>query len=687
MSRIRRLLFAFIGCITLTQPVWAIQQPWNMPYPDKEATANILYSGFSQTPKHFDPARSYSEDEYGFIMQIYEPPLQYRLQTEPYELEPLTAAKMPTIEYVDAQLQETSDTSKVVYTIYTIDIQPGIYYQPHPALTGKRELIADDYVYQIKRLAHPALSSPILGLMGNYIVGLDDFSKTLNHQYESQNKAFLNLNQFELKGATVLSRYQYQMMIKGKEPHFIYWLAMPFFAPVPPEADVYYAQDHRAEQNISLDTGPIGTGPYYLSVFHPQRDIQLKRNPNFHEEYFPGKPHTEEYRLPFIDEIHFSLEKESIPLWIKFLQGYYDFSGISSDNFDQVVQFSDVGLMGLSEDFEQKGLYLTETTPPGIFYIGFNMIDDVVGGDTMEQRALRQAIALAIDIEEYILIFLNGRGLPAQSPIPPGLFGYDDGETGINPVVYQWENNHAERRSISEAKVLLAKAGYPNGRDKKTGMPLTLHFDTVSSGGGDDKAFYTWLTEQFEKLDITLDVRATDYNRFQDKMSKGNTQIYFWGWNADYPDPENFFLCLYGPNSMIKSNGENTSNYNNPQFNELYLKMRSMDSTPERLKVIQSMNHLLQQDTPWVFGFYPKDLTLSQQWNNVLPVNAMINNGLKYRAIDPVLRAKLRTQWNQPILSPLWWVLLLTIISLLPAGVTYWHKQHKPAKRSSSSPL
>ena len=302
------------------------------------------------------------------------------------------------------------------------------------------------------------------------------------------------------------------------------------------------------------------------------------------------------------------------------------------------------------------------------------MIDDVVGGDTMEQRALRQAIALAIDIEEYILIFLNGRGLPAQSPIPPGLFGYDDGETGINPVVYQWENNHAERRSISEAKVLLAKAGYPNGRDKKTGMPLTLHFDTVSSGGGDDKAFYTWLTEQFEKLDITLDVRATDYNRFQDKMSKGNTQIYFWGWNADYPDPENFFLCLYGPNSMIKSNGENTSNYNNPQFNELYLKMRSMDSTPERLKVIQSMNHLLQQDTPWVFGFYPKDLTLSQQWNNVLPVNAMINNGLKYRAIDPVLRAKLRTQWNQPILSPLWWVLLLTIISLLPAGVTYWHK-------------
>ena len=47
----------------------------NDPYPVSERGANILYSAFTERPKHLDPAQSYSEDEAVFTGQIYEPSL------------------------------------------------------------------------------------------------------------------------------------------------------------------------------------------------------------------------------------------------------------------------------------------------------------------------------------------------------------------------------------------------------------------------------------------------------------------------------------------------------------------------------------------------------------------------------------------------------------------------------------
>ena len=62
--------------------------PWNDPYPAGQAKANVAYSAFAERPKHLDPARSYSENEYAFIAQVYEPPLQYHLLLRPYQLGP-----------------------------------------------------------------------------------------------------------------------------------------------------------------------------------------------------------------------------------------------------------------------------------------------------------------------------------------------------------------------------------------------------------------------------------------------------------------------------------------------------------------------------------------------------------------------------------------------------------------------
>ncbi len=221
---------------------------------------------------------------------------------------------------------------------------------------------------------------------------------------------------------------------------------MPFFAPMAWEADSFYAQQGLIDKNITLDWYPVGTGPYLLAENNPNRRMILERNPLFHDAAYPleGEPGDKEKgllndagkKLPFIDRVVYILEKESIPYWSKFLQGYYDASGVSSDSFDQAIEFSGEGEVGLTPAMMDKGIQLQTAVTTSIYYMGFNMLDPVVGGSTERARKLRQAIGIAVDFEEYISIFLNGRGVASQGILPPGIFGNEEGSEGINNYKY-----------------------------------------------------------------------------------------------------------------------------------------------------------------------------------------------------------------------------------------------------------
>jgi ABC-type transport system substrate-binding protein len=274
------------------------------------------------------------------------------------------------------------------------------------------------------------------------------------------------------------------------------------------------------------------------------------------------------------------------------------------------------------------------------------MLDSTVGGSSEAARKLRLAISIAVDYEEYISIFMNGRGVPAQGILPEGIYGYADGEAGVNLDVYDWAGK-PQRKNIAVAQKLLTEAGYENGIDPKTKEPLILYFDTTAVST-DDRPRMNWYRKQFEKLGVKLIVRATDYNRFQEKLRTGNAQLFFFGWNADYPDPENFFFLLYGAHSKVKFSGENSSNYENAEFDRLFEQMRSMDNSPERYEIIQKMQRILQHDAPWVFGFHPKNFALYHQWFHNLKPNLMANNNLKYLHLDMKKREELREKWNRP---------------------------------------
>jgi ABC-type transport system substrate-binding protein len=674
---------------------------WNDPYPAAERGKNILYSVFSDRPKHLDPAQSYASDEATFTRQVYEPPLQYHYLKRPYELMPLTAVAIPQPRAVEK--------NGVTTIVYDIRIKPGIRFQPHPAFIGEnlnlkrekieqlkspyqlplgtRELTADDYIYQIKRLAHPQLHSPIFGLMSEYIVGLKEYAARL--KAAAKPGEWLDLRAHGLDGVSRVDRYTYRVTLKGPYPQFVYWLAMPFFAPMPWEAERFFHQPGMAEKNFTLDWWPVGTGPFMLSENDPNARMVLARNPNFRGEPYPseGEPGDAARGLladagktmPFLDKAVYTREKEAIPLWNKFLQGYYDLSGIGSDTFDQAVRITTEGEAGLSPEMEARGIRLDTTIAPTVYYLGANWLDPVVGGNSERARKLRQALAIAVDWEEYLSIFANGRGVPSHSPLAPGIFGYREGRDSINPVTHEWKDGKAQRRPIEAAKKLLAAAGYPDGRDAKTGQPLVLYLDSTSRGPG-DKAVMDWWRKQFARISVQFEPRQTDWNRFQEKLRKGSTQLFIVGWSADYPDPENFMFLLHGPQSRAKNQGENAANYANPEFDSLFEKMRNMPNGAERQRIIDRMNEIFRHDAPWIGGFHPKNFALFHSWLGNAKVNEISDNKLKYLKVDAASREALRREWNRPVVWPLLILFFLFLVAIVPAIRTYRRRERMAAR-------
>ncbi|WP_237269527.1 ABC transporter substrate-binding protein [Pseudothauera hydrothermalis] len=698
---------------------------WNDPYPAAERGQNVLYSAFTERPKHLDPVQSYSEDEAVFLYQIVEPPLEYHYLKRPYELRP-GSAQLPVIRRFDAAgqlLADDADAALVASTVFEISVRPGIFYQPHPAFarrpdgspryldltpadldgvrsltdfayTDTRELVAADFVHQIKRLAHPRLHSPIFELMAQYLPGLKSLHAQLV-EAARQDAGWLDLTRFDLPGVEVIDLYTFRITLQGSYPQFIYWLTMPFFSPVPPEVDRFFGQPGMAERNLTLDWWPVGTGPYMLVENNPNARMVLARNPHYHGDTYPceGEPADVEAglladcgkRLPFIDRVVFTREREGIPYWNKFLQGYYDASGVSSDNFDQAVSLTSQGEVTLSDSMRARGIELVTSVSPSIFYLGFNMLDPLVGGDGTPEgneraRKLRQAISIALDMEEFVSIFLNGRGVPAMHPIPPGIFGAREGEAGINPVVYEWRDGAPQRRSKALARALLAEAGWPNGRNPQTGQALILHLDTTPGGLG-DKARSDWLAKQFRELGVQFVVRATDWNRYQEKIRTGNLQLFFMGWNADYPDPENLLFLLHGAQGKVKYGGQNAANYQNAEYDALFERMKAMPDGPARQAIIDRMVAIVQHDAPWIFGFHPKSYALQHGWlYNRKPGN-IVRGTLKYQRIDPAKREAARAAWNRPVLWPLALMALLLAALLAPA-VVHWRRR----ERATASP-
>ena len=373
-----------------------------------------------------------------------------------------------------------------------------------------------------------------------------------------------------------------------------------------------------AEKNLTLDWYPVGTGPFMLVENNPNSRMVLARNPNFRGETYPrGRSRDARpacWRTAASTALHrarpSSRAKEAIPTGTSSLQGWYDASGISSGQLRPGGADQCRRRCQLTDEMQQKGHPSVTSVRSSTFYMGFNMLDAVVGGDAEESCG--RPVSIALDQEEFISIFMNGRGIP-PGPAAARHLRPCRRQGGINRVVTNGATacraGAASRRSKPARRSRLA-----HGRNAKSGEPLVLNLDTTGGGVG-DKARLDWLTRQFAQIDIQLVVRSTDFNRFQEKIRKGAVQ--FTTTSAGTPTTRTRELHMFLLERCGRKSGEGRRerlNFRNAEFDRLFAEMKNMENSPQRLAIINRMNRILHDDAPWVHGFHPKTYALAHAW-------------------------------------------------------------------------
>jgi oligopeptide transport system substrate-binding protein len=650
----------------------------NNPYPNEDADKKILYTTFREAPRTLDPAVAYTTSAHAITGAVYDTLLEYHYLKRPYALIPALAASLP----------ETRPGAEGV-THYRFALRPGVLYQEDPSFSlggeGRttREVSTADIAFQLMRLADPAVNSPVVEPFSN-VIGFAQFGERLQTRREADPE-FAALPAHEqyaevgpIEGVVVDPPLGLEVRVSSDYPQILYWFAMPFTTPMPWEAVQFYDGE---EGRPRLADHPVGAGPYVLAEYDKQARYVLDVNPNWygvrHPEWkapaatypsegepgdaaaghldpaYVGRP------LPFIERLEARREKEAIPYFNKFLQGYYDAAGVIRESFDKVVHEG-----GLSQEMAEMGISLEKSVQPTVFYIGFNMDDDVVGMRPGERgRKLRQAMSLVVDTEEYNRLFSNGRGVPAQSPLPPGIFGYEP----------QYENPYRQV-DLARARELMVAAGFPDGIDAETGKPLALTFDTPDTSA-QGRLRFEFFTQAWRQLGIDVAIAATNYNKFQEKVRNGAYQIFMWGWVADYPDPENFLFLLRSEMARSVSGGPNTANFRHSRYDALYLEMKSTPNGAERMALIREMVDILEHERPWIELNHAEDYALFHGWlENVKPFG-MSFPMTKYRDLDADERATLREQWNQPVLWPLYASAVLFVAIVAPGFVTFMRER------------
>lgn len=536
----------------------------------------MVYTGVAERMRGFDPVKAGDVASSMAIARIYEGLLQYSYLKRPYQVEPCLAESLPEISKDGLE--------------YTFKIKKGILFQDDICFPGGkgRELVAEDFVYSIKRVADIKNQSTGYWAFNDRIVGLDEFRAASASETPTDYS-------MPVEGLVALDRYTLRIKLKRPYPQLLWILTMTYAFAVPKEAVELY----KAE----FVNHPVGTGPYKLVKWKRNYKIEYVRNPQWNRdkryEPYPSEG-SEEDRinglltdagcpLPIIDRIVQYVIGDSSTMWFMFLRGQLASSSISRDNWDAVVNADRT----LSKTLAEKGIKMYAVPTMDTYYIGFNMDDPVVG----KNKKLRQAMTMAFNSEQYVK-FYNYRVIRAKGPIPPGIAGYDEKES---PYAF----------NLEKAKIFLAEAGYPEGKDPKTGRRLKLKLDVGNANDAEVRASVELFTDFMEKIGIVIEPVYNNWPAFLDRLERRQVQLYRLGWVADYPDAENFLQLFYGPNS---SPGPNHSNYVNKEFDELYEKVRTMNDSPERTALYKRMADIVIEDCPWIFEQHPLSYSLHHGW-------------------------------------------------------------------------
>jgi ABC-type transport system substrate-binding protein len=527
----------------------------------------IFRYAFEVAETSFDPHRI--NDAYSNILNqgIFEAPLTYDYLARPLKLKPQTVAAMPEV---------SADG-----TVYTLRVRPGIYFADDPAFKGaRRELVAQDYVYSMKRLLDPSVRASQATEVVPYVVGASEAVARALAQGRFDYDA-------PVEGLKALDRYTFQVRLKQPLHVFIYNFADC-------RASCAVAREVAERYGEDLGAHPVGTGPWRLAFWKRTSKMAFERNPAFREEYFdaapePGDRRGEEIlarfkgrRIPMIDRVEISIIEETQPRWLSFLNEEMDFMFLVPEEFSYQAFPNN----RIAPNLARRGIGMEQVPALDLTYNFFNMEDPVVGGYTADKVALRRAISLSYKTQDEIAIIRKGQAIAAQTPYSPGVAGYDpDFRTS------------AGEYDIAKAKALLDMFGYVDRdgdgyRDLPDGRPLIVQFSSTPTAR--DQQFDELWKRSFDDIGVRMVVVKGKWPDLLKAARAGKIQFWQLGGSASSPDADTWLTSLYSPNRE-----GNLARFRLPEYDRLYEKARIMPDSPARTRVYQEMAKLVIAYAPW----------------------------------------------------------------------------------------
>ncbi len=572
--------------------------------PAAAAPLKVLRLAAQQAENSFDPARESEEASLQYCENIFDSMLGYDYLARPVKLVPNTLTALP----------EVSENGSV----YTFHIQPGIYFAPDAAFKGqRRELVAADYAYSLKRLLDPKLRSPWQFLLAGKIVGADAVVAAAagrSFDYDAP-----------MAGLEALDRYTLRIRLTAPDFKLPYILATPATGALAREVVERYGDEVGAH--------PVGTGPYVLKEWTRSSRVVLAANPGYREVRFAAEPEDTPWdaaimkalagrRVPLNDRIEVNVIEEGQPRWLAFLNREIDVIEILPEEFANVAAPNG----RIAPNLAKQGIRLFREEKPDVWFTYFNMEDPVVGGYTPEKIALRRAIALAINTQAEIAIVRNNQAVQAQSVIPPGIAGYDPG----------FRNPFGEY-DPARAKALLDLFGYVDRdgdgyRELPDGRPLSIEYASQPTLAA--RRLDELIQRSLEDIGIRITFRKDKVPELRKLSKLGKLQMRSDGWQADYPDAENFFQLLYGPNA----GQANYSRFNLPQFNKMYEQTAAMPDSAERNALYRQMSNLVLVYGPWRMAVHRLQNHLIHPWVAGYKKHPFVSTAWRYLDVDVARR-------------------------------------------------
>ena len=430
-------------------------------------------------------------------------------------------------------------------TIYAFHLRPTAQYWDGTPVK------AQDFVFAWQRLIDPRLASPSETFFAADILNGDKVS-VLDPQRDA---AKLNAAVATL-GLKATDDHTFQVTLSHRDPAFLWLAAMPAGAPI--------RQDIVSKSGDKWATAPeslVTNGPFKVTEMVIDDHLTVVPNPHY---WGPR---------PTLTGIDFLIVNDGAAALAKYKNG-----GIDEVDVQPAQAASVAGDTSLSRE-------LTKTPSLTVFWLVFR-----VTSSPLNNVKVRRAIAEAIDRAAFVAQIFQGQGLPADTFIPKGMYGY-------SPAL-----GSAQKFDVAQARATLAASGVT----AKHLSGIKYSYDRSSDF---QRATATFVRDQLKaNLGVTVTLQALDTNTFNSRLGSGNFQIAGpLGWTADYPDPADWYQVF------LTTSSHNVGLYQNQQYDN-FVRVAGADLQSDRRdQEYQQAQQMLVGDAPVAF------LAQTVNWNLLRP--------------------------------------------------------------------